>query len=534
MMPSSGARIVSWSRIASAAARAALAAVDSLEAARIAASRAAAAAAAALSSSYCCADTMPWSRSGLARARLFAARALSATAAPTSLTRRPAARACACRWRMRASSPGCSSTATVSPRRTVSPSSLSSRVRRPEVNGASCTWRISTVPETRSASVRFPQPVTTMTAPTNRGMRDAKWGMRRWAAHASHPASRISHPATLAVSLQPVDGIQGDPALPAHLEVEVRPPVARLPADVPDDLTFGDALAPGDRGLAQVPVEAVVPAAVIEQHRCEIGAERPGEAHGAARDGAHRRARGRCDPDAVPGDSGVVGPRRGAKLIDDRPVHRPVELAQIGRGDRRCGGGAVRLGLPPRALQSRDAVVQALLVALELGETLLRFARAAAGLAQRRLPLALEGEIALQLFGALAPAAPQGVACVDERLALSGDPALQLEHVVREQAVLPGHEVEVFVARQQVAEALGGEQHLGGVERPALVDVHKAVVEHGPLLLEGVLGEEQVHGGAVDLAREGVDLAVELVDDAVRGLLLALEIRELVRKRVHL
>ena len=60
------------------------------------------------------------------------------------------------------------------------------------------------------------------------------------------------------------------------------------------------------------------------------------------------------------------------------------------------------------------------------------------------------------------------------------------------------------------------------------------MVEHGPLLLEGVLGEEQVHGGAVDLAREGVDLAVELVDDAVRGLLLALEIRELVRKRVHL
>src|SRR5207244_11756988 len=174
-----------------------------------------------------------------------------------------------------------------------------------------------------------------------------------------------------------------NPSLPAQPVVDVRPPVALLPADVPDDLAFGDALAPGDRGLAQVPVEAVVPAAVIEQHRREVGPERPGEAHGATRDGAHRRARGRCDPDAVPGDSGVVGPRRGAKLIDDRPVHRPVELAQIGRGDRRCGRGAVRLGLPPRALQGRDAVVQALLVALELGETLLRFARAAAGLAQR-------------------------------------------------------------------------------------------------------------------------------------------------------
>ena len=188
MMPSSGATIVSWSRIASAAATAALAAVDSLEAARIAASRAAAAAAVALSSSYCCADTMPRSRSGFARARLFAARALSATAALTSLTRRPAARACARRWRMRASSPGCSSTATVSPRRTVSPSSLSSRTRRPKVSGASWTWRISTVPETWSASVRFPQPATTVRESATRrhdatlheGGRTSSWNLASW------------------------------------------------------------------------------------------------------------------------------------------------------------------------------------------------------------------------------------------------------------------------------------------------------------------------------------------------------------------
>src|SRR5436309_1550241 len=535
MMPSSGAVTVSWSRIASAAARAAPAAVDSLAAARTAARRAAAAAAAAASPSYCCAETMPWSCSGFARARSFAARALSASAALTSLTRRPAARACACRWRMRASRPGCSSTATVSPRRTVSPSSLRSRTRRPVVKGASCTSRISTVPETCSASVRSAQPATAAATTTNRVMRDAGWGMRRWATHASHPASPLPHPAMLAVRLQPVDRIQGDAALPAHLEVEVRAPVARLAADVPDDLAFRDPFALGDSGLAEVAVEAVVPAAVIEQDRREIGAERPGEAHGAGRDGAHRRACGCRDPDAVPGDPGVVGPGRGAELVDDPAVHGPVELAQIGRGDRRDRRrGAPCESLLPGALQGRDAVVQVLLVALELGETLLRFAGAPTGLPERRLPRALEREIALQLLGALALAAPQGVARVHEHLALARDPPLPLEHVVREQAVLPAHEVEVFVARQQVAEALGGEQHLVGVERPAFVDVHEAVVEHRPLLLEGVLGEQQVHGGAVDLARDAVDLAVELVDDAVRRLLLPLEVRELVRERVHL
>src|SRR5437763_10151754 len=557
MMPSSGAVTVSWSRIASAAARAAPAAVDSLAAARTAARRAAGAAAAAASPSYCCADTMPWSCSGFARARSFAARALSASAALTSLTRRPAPRACACRWRIRASRPGCSGTATVSPRRTVSPSSLRSRTRRPVVKGASRTSRISTVPEICSASVRSAQPATTRTIPAQRGMRDpcatrngkGETGNAAAALRPSpfsrfsfpvsprptHPASPIPHPVMLAVRLQPVDRIQGDPALPAHLEVEVRPPVARLAAHVPDDLALRDPFALGDGGLAEVAVEAVVPAAVIEQDRREIGAERPGEAHAAGRDGAHRRTCRCRDPDAVPGDPGVVGPGRGTELVDDPAVHGPVELAQIGRGDRRGRRrGAPCQSLPPGALQGRDAVVQVLLVALELGETLLRFAGAPAGLPERRLPRALEREIALQLLGALALAAPQGVARVDEHLALAGDPPLQLEHVVREQPVLPAHEVEVLVARQEVAEALGGEQHLVGVERPAFVDVREAVVEHRPLLLEGVLGEQQVHGGAVDLPRDAVDLAVQLVVHAVRRLLLPLEVRELVRERVHL
>jgi len=131
-------------------ASAAPAATDSEGAARIAASRAAAAVAAALRASYCCCDTMFCRRSGSARARSFAARALSACAAATSAVRSPAALACARRWLINASSPGCSSTASVSPWRTVSPSSLSSRTSRPAASEASCTSRISTVPETRS------------------------------------------------------------------------------------------------------------------------------------------------------------------------------------------------------------------------------------------------------------------------------------------------------------------------------------------------------------------------------------------------
>ena len=71
------------------------------------------------------------------------------------------------------------------------------------------------------------------------------------------------------------------------------------------------------------------------------------------------------------GDAGVVRAGGGAELVHDPPLHRPVELAQVRGGDgggRR--GGAARFGLTAGALQSDDAVVQTLLVALELGQAL--------------------------------------------------------------------------------------------------------------------------------------------------------------------
>ena len=146
----------------------------------------------------------------------------------------------------------------------------------------------------------------------------------------------------------------------------------------------------------------------------------------------------------------------------------------------------------------------------------------------------LEREITLQLVGALVLAAAEGVARVHQRLPLAGDAVAQLGHVVLEQAILLADEEEVLVARQQIPEGLRREQHLVGVQRPALVDVHQAALEHGALLLERVLREQQVHRRAIDLIGEAVDLAVELVHDAVGTLFLPLDVRELVGERMHL
>ena len=70
----------------------------------------------------------------------------------------------------------------------------------------------------------------------------------------------------------------------------------------------------------------------------------------------------------MPRDAGVVRARRGAELIHDAPLHGPVELTQVCGGDGGGGGGsAARFRLAAGPLEGDDAVVQALLVALELG-----------------------------------------------------------------------------------------------------------------------------------------------------------------------
>src|SRR5207249_4239378 len=121
------------------------------------------------------------------------------------------------------------------------------------------------------------------------------------------------------------------------------------------------------------------------------------------------------------------------------------EPAEIRRGD---GGGpesrAAGFGLSARPLERGDAVVQGPLVPLELGETLRRCPRAAPRLLEARLALALERQEPLQLVGALCLATGERVARVHQPLALARDTVPQLEHVVRQQAVLAAHEIEIL------------------------------------------------------------------------------------------
>src|SRR6266705_1535269 len=166
--------------------------------------------------------------------------------------------------------------------------------------------------------------------------------------------------------------------------------VARLTADVPDDLPANHAIARAD-----------------------------GRAHGS------------LDPDSVARDARVVRAGRRSKGIDDGAFHRPIEAAEIGGRDRTGSGrDAARLRLATCALECLDAVVERLLVAVEAREPLLRLARVAARLPQVRCPLVLEREVAPELVGPLPAAPAQRLARIDEQLALPRHAVAQLAHVV--------------------------------------------------------------------------------------------------------
>src|SRR2546426_11793861 len=57
--------------------------------------------------------------------------------------------------------------------------------------------------------------------------------------------------------------------------------------------------------------------------------------------------------DAVPRDAGVVRARGGPELVEEAPVHRPVELSEIGRGD----GGRSRTDRKSTRLNSSHLVI---------------------------------------------------------------------------------------------------------------------------------------------------------------------------------
>src|SRR6267142_589361 len=251
------------------------------------------------------------------------------------------------------------------------------------------------------------------------------------------------------------------------------------------------------------------------------------------RPGPHRRRgrelgryrRGRGARSQLPGSSAmppwprVSKWRCGPSSIDSPPTW-PINWARITRSPWRTVAAC--------ALQRLDPVVERVFVALKTREPLLRLLRAAARRAQVGLPLVLERQVAAQLVGALAAAPAQCLARIHEQLALPRDAVAQLVHVVGEQAILPAHEIEIFVARQQVSEALCGKQHLPAVQRAALVDVHEPPLQHRALFEQRVLRDQQVDRDLIDLPAEPGDLAVQLVDDAVRALLLLLDVGDFV------
>ncbi len=304
--------------------------------------------------------------------------------------------------------------------------------------------------------------------------------------------------------------------------MEVRAFVARLTANVADHLPANDALALADGRIIQVGVERVVPAAVVDQHRRQVQAERSREADGARGDRAHRGADGCLDADPVPRNARVVRTGGRSEWINDQPLDGPIQAAEIRRRDRTggCGRHAARLGVAARALESFDPIVERPLVAVETRQPLLRLARVAARLPQIRLPRVLEGEIAAQLIGALAPPPAQCFSGIDEQLALPRHAVAELVHVIGEQAILATDEVEILVARQEIAKALRREQHLPAIQGAALVDVYQAPLQHRALFEQRILRDQQIDGDLVDLAAESCDLAVQLIDDAVGRLLL--------------
>ena len=117
--------------------------------------------------------------------------------------------------------------------------------------------------------------------------------------------------------------------------------------------------------------------------------------------------------------------------------------------------------------------------------------------------------------------------------ALMIDLVAQIFHAVHERLVAHGEEVEILVAREQLAEAPRREQHLEGEERAALVDVDQPPPQRGLLHRDLVLRAHEIRCRGADLARDRVELRVERVHHARRDVRLAVERLDLLGKIVH-
>ena len=209
----------------------------------------------------------------------------------------------------------------------------------------------------------------------------------------------------------------------------------------------------------------------------------------------HGRARRGGDADPVPAQRRVVGTHDAAEVVENVAVHRPVELAIIRRADR---ARAARGGARPRSsaaslrLDRRDDVVEPALALSDLRETLLGLARVLLDLLQALLPLLLECREPRFFFGFLRPVLAHAALERHEIGALAANLCAQIVDALDQRAVVQRDLVQILVARDELAERIGGEQRLKIVERAALVDLRKAMPQDRSLRDRLVLGANEI------------------------------------------
>ena len=202
---------------------------------------------------------------------------------------------------------------------------------------------------------------------------------------------------------------------------------------------------------------------MLDDHRLAIGPELSGEYDVASRysvDGSTRRG---CYADAVPAQSRVVRSHHPAEVVKYVAIHRPVELAVVGRPDRaRSAGNRARLAAPAAALRFNrgDDVVELRFTALYLRQALLRLARVLLYLHETLLPLALQ-RLKPRLFLCLFESVLLHVALQRHKLApAAANRRAQIVHSPDEGAIVQCDLVKILVARNELTERIGRKQRL--------------------------------------------------------------------------
>src|ERR1035437_2554040 len=308
-------------------------------------------------------------------------------------------------------------------------------------------------------------------------------------------------------------------------------------SDRADRLTLHDLRPLGDGDPAKRAVDRVVVSAVLDHDRAAVRRQTlVDEGDDARRDGLHRRSLRRGDTDAVPPPRWCVRVPGPPEQEDGVPLPRPVEPAEIGGLQRAVRGevaAAASLGALAFDLEQGDDVAEACLFPRDLREAALGLLLLRLRLREASRALLVERAQPFLFVCFLLPRTLDVAAQRPQRLALVADLLAERLHAVHQRAVALRGEVQVLVARHQLAERLRREHGFDRIQRSAFVDLAHAVAQHRALDREFVLRADQVRGGVVLLVGEGVELFVERVHDARRRVGLARDVRALLGEVVH-